>query len=97
MNITLTPELEKIIQQKVAEGMYPSANEMIQDALRLLDERDKNRELRLKELRNEIKKGLDSGEPAPLDMEEIINRGRKRWASKKTVGWVALYRPTVSK
>jgi len=34
--------------------------------------------LRVEELRYEIKKGLDSGESTPLDVEAIKARGRRR-------------------
>ena len=34
--------------------------------------------MRVEELRAEIKKGLDSGEPTPLDVGAIKARGRKR-------------------
>ncbi len=63
--------------------MYHSASEVIRDALRLLIEHDQIQELRLQELRIDIKKGLDSGDPTPLDMEDVINSGEKRWASKQ--------------
>lgn len=36
MNISLTPELEKFVQDKVNSGMYISASEVICESLRLL-------------------------------------------------------------
>lgn len=53
----------------------------MREALRLLDERDRVQALRLEELRAEIQKGLESGEPSPLDIGEIKARGRKRLAT----------------
>jgi antitoxin ParD1/3/4 len=50
----------------------------MRDALRLLEVRDRRQVLRVEELRAEIKKGLDSGEPTPLDVGAIKARGRKR-------------------
>ena len=38
MNISLTPELEELIHQKVASGLYHSASEVIREGLRLLKE-----------------------------------------------------------
>jgi antitoxin ParD1/3/4 len=67
MNISLTPQLETLVKNKVESGLYGSASEVMRDALRLLEE-----------LRAEIKKGLDSGEATPLDVEAIKARGRKR-------------------
>ena len=72
MNISLTPELEKLVQDKVKSGMYHSASEVVREGLRLLEEQDLLRQVKLQKLRAEIQKGIDSGEPEPLDIEEII-------------------------
>jgi antitoxin ParD1/3/4 len=40
--------------------------------------------MRIEELRAEIKKGLNSGEPTPLDVAVIKARGRKRLAAQQT-------------
>jgi len=53
----------------------------MREALRLLEERDRLRSLRLQELQAEIKKGLDSGEPTPLNIAKIKARGRQRLAA----------------
>ena len=81
MNISLTPQLEALVKSKVESGLYGSASEVMRDALRLLEERDRKL-LRVEELRAEIKKGLDSGEPTPLDVDAIKARGRKRLDSQ---------------
>jgi antitoxin ParD1/3/4 len=78
MNISLTPQLEKLVKNKVESGLYGSASEVMRDALRLLEERDRIHSLRVEELRAEIKKGFESGEPTPLDVDAIKARGRKR-------------------
>ena len=84
MNISLTPQLESLVKNKVESGLYGSASEVIRDALRLLEERDRGQFLRAQELRAEIKKGLDSGEPTPLDVGVIKARGRKRLDAQKS-------------
>ena len=78
MNISLTPQLEALVKNKVESGLYGSASEVMRDALRLLEERDRRQFMRVEELRAEIKKGLDSGESTPLDVDTIKARGRKR-------------------
>jgi antitoxin ParD1/3/4 len=83
MNISLTPQLEELVKSKVDSGLYGSASEVMRDALRLLDERDRLRAMRLEELRAEIKKGIDSGDPAPLDIGGVKARGRKRLAAQQ--------------
>ncbi|MFZ5453501.1 MAG: type II toxin-antitoxin system ParD family antitoxin [Thermodesulfobacteriota bacterium] len=88
MNISLTPQLEELVRKKVESGRYGSASEVMRAALRLLEERDRLQALRLEELQEEIRKGLASGEPTPLNVGEIKARGRKRLAaeSKKVRG-----------
>ncbi len=83
MNVSLTPKLETLIEEKVKSGLYNSASEVIRDALRLLEERDQLRELRREELRKSIQKGLDSGEATPLDIEAIKRAGREKLAQQK--------------
>jgi antitoxin ParD1/3/4 len=86
MNISLTPHLENLVKSKVDSGLYNSASEVMRDALRLLEERDYVREMRLTELRREIQIGIDSGDPTPLDMEEIKAAGRARRAARQQKG-----------
>lgn len=59
MNVSLTPELERIVSFKVESGMYTSASEVVREGLRLLQERDEMRETKLASLRAEIQKGID--------------------------------------
>jgi antitoxin ParD1/3/4 len=40
MSTQLTPEVEKIIHERLAKGDYRSANELIEDALVALEERE---------------------------------------------------------
>jgi antitoxin ParD1/3/4 len=86
MNVSLTPELESIINKKVSSGMYHSASEVIREGLRLLQEKDALREIRLKELRKEISIGLkqaDRGELEPFDINEIKAEARRRFAKQR--------------
>ncbi len=83
MNISLTPQLEELVKKKVESGRYGSASEVMREALRLLEERDRLQALRFEELKAEIRKGLDSGEPTPLNIQEIKARGRKRLAAEQ--------------
>ena len=38
MNVSLTPQLEKLVKSKVDSGLYGSASEVMREALRLLEE-----------------------------------------------------------
>lgn len=85
MNISLTPELEKHVNQKVATGMYQTASEVVREALRLFIEQEA---VRLEGLRKEIRIGLDQldrGEHSEFDeravkdlTKEIKTQGRQR-------------------
>jgi antitoxin ParD1/3/4 len=40
MNVSLTPELEELVNEKVRTGLYHTASEVVREALRLLKQRD---------------------------------------------------------
>jgi antitoxin ParD1/3/4 len=82
MNINLTPQLEEMIKQKVDSGMYNSASEVVRDALRLMDEKDRLRAAKLDQLRQEIQDGLSSGPATAWDREEIKREGRAKRATR---------------
>ena len=82
MNVSLTPELEKYVSEKVESGLYHSASEVIREGLRLLKDQDALRKVRLHEVRQQIQEGMNSGESQPLNVEEVIDRGRKRHAQR---------------
>ena len=80
MNISLTPELEGYVKQKVSSGLYNSSSEVIREGLRLLEERDAIKNMKLEALRKEINAGvdsLDSGNGAPFDKEAIKAKARE--------------------
>ena len=79
MNVSLTPELESLVQEKLRTGMYHSASEVVREALRLLRERDELRQVGLVELRKEIAVGLEQanrGQTAPLNVKAIKSKAR---------------------
>jgi antitoxin ParD1/3/4 len=87
MNINLTPQLEALVRQKVASGLYTSASEVVREALRLMDEKDQLLSAKLDQLRQDIREGLDSGPATPWDPDEIKRQGRaRREARKPAVG-----------
>jgi len=44
MNVSLTPELEEFVNARVESGRCHSASEVVREALRLLEERDQERQ-----------------------------------------------------
>lgn len=84
MNVSLTPELEKLVADKVKSGRYNSASEVVREALRLLEEQDQIRTLRLEEVRKKIAAGLealDRGEG--IDGEEAFEQLRQKSEARR--------------
>lgn len=72
--------------EKVKSGLYHTASEVICDALRLLEERDRLYEIRVAEMRREIQRGneqLARGEV--VDGEEVFERIRKKSRARRTL------------
>ena len=57
MHISLTPKLEELVREKVDSGLYNNASEVVREALRLMQEHDEVRRLKLERLREELAKG----------------------------------------
>lgn len=85
MNVNLTPQLEELVRAKVSSGMYTSASEVVREALRLMDEQDRLRQVKLDELRREVRVGLDSGPSAAWDATAVKAKARARRAAKTAV------------
>ena len=83
MNINLTPQLEDLVRQKVASGLYTSASEVVREALRMMEEKDRLLGAKLNQLREDIREGLASGPTGPWDPDEIKREGRARLATRK--------------
>ena len=89
MSLTLPPRLESLVRQKVEDGLYESPGQVMEEALLLLDERDRLRQRRLEELRQDIAIGLEQlerGEYVILDEEEVRRmnaEGRQRLEARR--------------
>jgi antitoxin ParD1/3/4 len=60
MNVSLTPELDKFVADKVASGRYNSASEVVREALRLLEDHDRARGAQLAAFNQELGARLSS-------------------------------------
>ena len=84
MNVSLTPELEKWVQDKVQSGLYGSSSEVVRDALRILHQFEQERVKKLSSLQSEIQIGLEqlkASRSKKMDdslIESIKKRGRER-------------------
>jgi antitoxin ParD1/3/4 len=68
MNVSLTPALDKLVATKVKSGRYNSASEVVREALRLLDDRDRAHAMQLTAFNQEL-----AGRLVSLDRGEYVD------------------------
>ncbi len=77
-NISLTAQQDAFVEKVVKSGEYQNASEAIRDALRTLQRRRRENELKLKALRIQIKAGInalergDFAEVADADLDQYL-------------------------
>jgi antitoxin ParD1/3/4 len=83
LNVSLTPELEKFVQERVKSGRYQTASEVVREALRLLELREEEREEALRGVRQKLQRGLEQAKRGELvDGEEFMDKLVKRLQRK---------------
>ncbi|HEX6038221.1 type II toxin-antitoxin system ParD family antitoxin [Longimicrobium sp.] len=68
MNVSLTPELDRLVEDLVQSGEYKSASEVVRHALRLLSRERKEHQARLEALRTQLDPAI-----AEYERGEIIH------------------------
>lgn len=84
MAVTLPPELEETVRERVSSGAYSSPGEVLREALRLIDARDHWLEAQREAFRRDVEAGLaqlDRGERESLTAAEMMQRIDRRLAS----------------
>jgi antitoxin ParD1/3/4 len=72
MNVSLTPKLESFVKAKVKSGLYNNASEVLREALRLLQARDRTEREQLRQLRAALIAGEKSGPARPFDLDVFM-------------------------
>jgi antitoxin ParD1/3/4 len=75
LNVSLTPELEEFVRDRVDTGRYQTASEVVREGLRLLELQERDRDAAHAALKAKLKIAAaeaDSG--ALVDGEEFINK-----------------------
>jgi putative addiction module CopG family antidote len=91
MEITLTPEIEKLLKQELETGDYVSSNDVLREGLLLLRAKKLSAEERLEKLKSEINKGRDAvknGKYREYDsademIEDVIKEARAEFEVKQ--------------
>ncbi len=78
MNVSLTPQLEELIRRKVESGMYGNASEVVREALRQMEARDRHQRLRaaIAEADAEIERGEEDALTPEL-VEKMKEEGER--------------------
>jgi len=80
-SFSLGQHYEALISELVNSGRYSTASEVMRDSLRLLEEREQLRKVRLETLREDIRRGRESGPPIAAD--EVFDRLERRYGGKR--------------
>ncbi|MBY0458373.1 MAG: type II toxin-antitoxin system ParD family antitoxin [Gemmataceae bacterium] len=67
MTVTLTPEMEAIIKDRIARGEFATPEEVVTASLRLLGDADRRKEAELRALLGEAEEDAKAGRVAPFD------------------------------
>ena len=76
MNVAIPKSLQPLVRQKVAEGRYSSEDEVVADALRLMQARDAALEIKRARLQDALDRGLEdaaAGRVTILDSDDQID------------------------
>lgn len=77
MNVSLSPELGRFVEEKVRAGQYQSVDELVNSAVAMLRQQETLSAEDISELRRQIALGLeqlDRGESAPWDARALKRR-----------------------
>ena len=91
MQITLTPELEELINAELETGEYVSLNDVLREALLEMQTRRIPKEIRMENLRREVMKGVEqirNGESRVYNsaqdlVEDIKREARAEFEAKR--------------
>jgi antitoxin ParD1/3/4 len=84
LNVSLTPELERFVQERVASGRYQTASEVVREGLRLLELQERDREAAHEALKAKLKRGAAQAERGEVvDGEEFLEKLIQRMEPKR--------------
>ena len=70
-SVALGPHFEAFIKEQVAKGRYNNASEVVRDGLRMLEDRQQDRQAKLEVLRADLQAALAN--PERFDAEDVFD------------------------
>jgi antitoxin ParD1/3/4 len=81
LSITLPADMAQRIRSRVESGSYGSNSEVVREAMRLLEDRENEREQRLAVIRAKLKEAED--DPVRITAEEMRQHFEQRFAEAR--------------
>ena len=89
VNISITPELDVFLQNRVKSGRYQTTSEVVREALRLLERHERERDQAFQQLKAKLKRGaaqanrgeLIDGDQVFDELREMIEERRRSKAN----------------
>ena len=80
-SVALGNHFEEFVKKQLESGRFNNVSEVVRAALRLLEDEEKLREIRHRELKAAIQEGIDSEDAGSI--EDVVARNRARRAGRK--------------
>lgn len=79
-SVALGHHFEEFIREQLESGRFNNVSEVVRAGLRLLEDEQRLREIRHRELKAAIREGINSGDAGTV--EDVVARNRARRKSK---------------
>ncbi|HEV7327751.1 MAG TPA: type II toxin-antitoxin system ParD family antitoxin [Bosea sp. (in: a-proteobacteria)] len=73
---TIGSRYENLVKDLVTSGRYATASEVVREGLRLVEEREELRQIKLQALRDAIREGMESGAAMSFDLQDILSEAK---------------------
>jgi len=83
LSVALTTQQADLLREAVDSGEYATASEVVREAMRAWQEKWEARQADIRKIRRLWEEGKASGEPQPLDFEELRKEARQKLAEVK--------------
>jgi antitoxin ParD1/3/4 len=83
LSVALTTQQADLLREAVDSGEYATASEVVREAMRAWQDKWEARRADIRKVRELWDEGKASGEPQPLDFEELRKEARQKLAEVK--------------